>query len=53
LASLEERWRLIFNLAWDGRGLTVDLTNVPDQIMAKFVEWRAEKIEEENATLPK
>lgn len=48
-AHLDARWRQIFNLCWDGKGFTVDLTKLPDDVLDLFSEWRDERVAEENA----
>jgi hypothetical protein len=35
-------------LAWDGKGLVLDLGQVPDEILDEMVKWRNEKVEREN-----
>lgn len=47
--SREARYRLMFELAWDNHGLTLQLDNVPDQILNLILQWRNEKVEAENS----
>lgn len=49
MSDSEHRWKLIFDLAWDQTGLTIDLQKVPDLILEKFVTWRNEKVEAEKS----
>jgi hypothetical protein len=35
-------------LAWDGKGLVLDLTQVPDEILEDLIQWRNEKVDREN-----
>jgi hypothetical protein len=49
--SLEARWFKIFILAWAAKGFTVDLSNVPDHILDKFMDWAKERGEKEDAEL--
>jgi hypothetical protein len=45
---------MIFLLCWDeSKGFCVDLTRVPDRFLNKFLQWRNEKVEDENAKMPK
>lgn len=44
---------MLFELAWDNHGLTLDLTHIPDDILRQIVDWRNEKVEAENSKLPK
>jgi hypothetical protein len=47
--SREARYRLLFDLAWDNHGLTLDLAKVPDSMLKLMLEWRNERVEAENA----
>ncbi len=38
----------MFQLAWDEKGMVFNLENVPDDILKKLVEWRNERVNEEN-----
>lgn len=38
----------MFDLAWDNRGLTVNLTDLPSWALQMFLEMRNKRIEEEN-----
>jgi hypothetical protein len=42
------RWRQRLDLVWNGRGLTINVKDVPDQILDEFIGWVNEKIEEDN-----
>lgn len=42
------RWKQMFDLAWNGKGLFINLREVPDQLLDQMVEWANAKIEEEN-----
>lgn len=46
--SREARYRTMFDLAWDGKGLILDLDKVPDHILNLMVNWRNAKVEAEN-----
>jgi hypothetical protein len=48
--SREARWKTIFNMAWgsDSKGLTINLAEVPDDILKLMVDWRNDRVEEEN-----
>ncbi len=35
-------------MAWNGKGMTVELNDLPDQVLDMFVAWTNEKIEKEN-----
>lgn len=37
----------MYHLAADQRGLTLDITNVPDAILKKIIDWRNELVEQE------
>lgn len=44
----------MFELAWYGRGFTIDLTKVPDQVLEWFKTWNneaAEKMERDQKGL--
>lgn len=45
----ESRWRMLLELAWHSKGLTVDITQCPDDILVKMVDWRNELVEQANA----
>ena len=45
--SREARYRLLFNLAWDNHGLTLQLNDVPDQMLELIAQWRNEKVDSE------
>jgi hypothetical protein len=47
----EARWKLLFSLAWDGKGIVLDATQIPDDLMDQLVEWRNECVERENAAM--
>ncbi len=51
--SREARYRLLFELAWDDHGLTLVLNDIPDDILYQMANWRNEKVEMENAKMPK
>jgi hypothetical protein len=38
-------------MAWgcDGRGLTINLAEVPDDVLSQMIGWYNDKIEDENA----
>lgn len=38
----------MFQLAWDEKGMVFNLENVPDDILKKLVDWRNERVNEEN-----
>jgi len=38
----------MFQLAWDEKGMVFNLENVPDDILKRLVEWRNERVQEEN-----
>ena len=46
--SREARYRLMFDLAWDNHGLTLQLDTVPDDMLRLIARWRNEKVEIEN-----
>jgi hypothetical protein len=48
---LEARWRMLFDLAWNSKGLVVDISRCPDNILLKMVDWRNEAVENENAAI--
>ena len=37
----------MFEMAWLGKGFTLNLAQVPDQILEQFSDWAQEKIKEE------
>ncbi len=41
----------MFEMAWTGKGFTLDLQKVPNGILDDFLDWRKEKIEQENESL--
>lgn len=43
----------MFDLAWNSKGLTLNLNNVPDYILDLMVGWANEKIEAANQELRK
>jgi len=47
--SREARYRLLFDLAWDNHGLTLQLNDIPDSILQLILQWRNEKVEAENS----
>ena len=47
--SREARYRMLFDLAWDNHGLTLELNDIPDSILTLMAHWRNEKVEAENA----
>ena len=47
------RWRMAFDLAWHGRGLTIDLTGLDHQVLEQFMTWHNEAVEEEKAKQPR
>ena len=49
--SREAHYRLLFDLAWDNHGLTLDISRVPDPILQLFVQWRNERVEAENSKI--
>jgi hypothetical protein len=46
--SREDRYKVLFEMAWDGKGLTLELSQVPDDILRMMIHWRNEKVEAEN-----
>jgi hypothetical protein len=38
----------MFDLAWDGKGLSLIMNDLPDDILKQFAVWRNERVEEEN-----
>lgn len=52
LAATEAQWRLLMELAWKGKGLTLDLSRVPAWIIPKMTEWHQELVSEENRDRP-
>jgi len=38
----------MFTLAWDDKGMVFNLENVPDDMLKKIVEWRNERVQEDN-----
>lgn len=44
----EARWKNLFELAWDGKGFTIQIDKVPDDILDLFIVWRNERVEENN-----
>ncbi len=46
--SREDHYRVLFELAWDGKGLVLDLHRVPTDILKLMILWRNEKVEREN-----
>lgn len=42
----------MFVLAWDGKGFSLNLERLSDAQLDTLLEWRNEKVEEENAKLP-
>ena len=53
LQTVELRWHQRFDLAWNGKGLFINLKDVPDDILTLMVEWTNEAIEKENAEMRK
>ena len=51
VGDVEERWRRLFDLAWSGRGLTVDLTQAPDWVLKLYTEWTNKNNAEEKAQI--
>ena len=43
----------MWSLAWRGRGMRVNLNELSDQVLDKFVEWSEEAIEAENQNVPR
>lgn len=41
-SSFKERWRHLFDLAWAGKGLTIDISKAPDHVLEWLVEWTNE-----------
>jgi len=41
----------MFDLAWNGKGLILNLREVPDQFLEQMVGWANEKIEAQNDQL--
>lgn len=39
----------MFDLAWNSKGLIVNLKDVPDRILTLMVEWANERIEREQS----
>jgi hypothetical protein len=52
LNARQHRYRLLFDMAWDGKGFIIDLTRVPDDILRLMIAWREERIDEEKGLLP-
>lgn len=48
LQAIEARGYQMWSLAWRGRGMKVNLNELSDQMLDKFVEWSEEQIEAEN-----
>jgi hypothetical protein len=48
----ENRWRQIFELAWDNKGFVIDMRTLPDYVMDLFITWRNERIQEERDQVP-
>ena len=46
--SHEQVWRQRLDLAWAGKGLFINLSEVPDQILDQMVGWVNQKIDQEN-----
>lgn len=42
----------MFELAWDEKGMVFNLDNVPDDMLKLIVQWRNERVQEENAKMP-
>ncbi len=38
----------MFDLAWNGKGVYINLSDIPDRVLDLFVEWSNEKITQEN-----
>lgn len=43
---------MMFDLAWHGKGMVVNLENLPDWALKMFVDMANEAIEEENDRAP-
>lgn len=41
------RWRLAFDLAWHGKGFTIDVTALDARVLEQMMEWHNEAVEEE------
>ena len=50
-SSRVARWRTLFELAWgsEGKGLTINLAEVPESILNMLLEWRNDKVRDENS----
>ena len=48
-----DRYRILFELAWDNHGLVLNLNTIPNWVLPKLIEWRNHKVEEENERLEK
>lgn len=46
---MEERWHLLYKLAYKSKGVTIDLTRVPESVLSRFPEWHDQLVEEEDA----
>ena len=48
--SREARWKTIFDMAWgsESKGLVINLAEVPDDILKLMIDWRNDRVEEEN-----
>jgi len=49
--SREARYQLLFELAWDNHGLTLNLNDIPDDMLQLIAYWRNDKVEQENAKM--
>ena len=45
--ALRERWRLLCELAWPGRGFSIELTRIPDYAMDWVLDFVKEASERE------
>jgi hypothetical protein len=43
----------MFQLAWDEKGMVFNLENIPDDMLKRIVEWRNERVKQENEKLKK
>ena len=42
---------MLFDIAWDGKGLILNLTEWPDDLLEHLVVWRNERVEQDNRAL--
>jgi len=51
--SREARWKTLFEMAWssEDKNLTINLAEVPDAILTQMIQWRNDRVEEENSKM--